>query len=315
MKFILAFLLIYLSLSAFSQTRSKYDFDLEFLSASRESFSTTVEKKDSLWYAKKYYIHLKRLQMQGSFKDKECENEHGHFSFFHPNGAISSQGIFINGKKEGVWRSYYSNKMLKDSAFYINGKIAGTKMHWYSNGNVADSSVWKEDESGVFISWFDNGMPSSGGMYAAGKKLHGKWRFFHKNGKPSAIEAYDKGKLLSAEYFDESGNRMDSALQDKRATFPGGSSNWRRYLEKNLKIPNESGLISEAIVVVVNAVVDEDGNVSNVEVSIPGRPAYNESAVNVMANSIKWIPAISHNRRVVSAIRQQVNFFIAAGSP
>lgn len=89
------------------------------------------------------------------------------------------------------------------------------------------------------------------------------------------------------------------------AGYPGGATAWQRYLNKNLRFP-EAALDEEmSFSVVVQFVVDEEGNVCDVE-AIRGSKALGAEAVRVIEQSGKWIPAkkLSNGRCIRSFKRQ-----------
>lgn len=43
------------------------------------------------------------LKATGSYADETFRLPHGHFVFFHPNGAVESEGNYSRGRKDGVW--------------------------------------------------------------------------------------------------------------------------------------------------------------------------------------------------------------------
>jgi len=91
--------------------------------------------------------------------------------------------------------------------------------------------------------------------------------------------------------------------------YPGGRSAWLRYLNKNFHYPDEA--ISNEVqgVVVIQFIVDKEGNVSNVEViSGPDQGGLREEAVRVIRKSGTWIPAIQNGRKVKSYKKQPVIF-------
>src|SRR5947199_7863837 len=93
--------------------------------------------------------------------------------------------------------------------------------------------------NGVYVSWFDNGSPSSAGRYVEFNKQQGKWRYFHKNGKLSSLEIYDHGVLKDKNYFDEDGNPItDTTSSDRNVQFAGGEKAWHKYLSQNLYFPS-----------------------------------------------------------------------------
>jgi protein TonB len=74
------------------------------------------------------------------------------------------------------------------------------------------------------------------------------------------------------------------------AEYPGGPAAWQRFLSKNMRFPVDS--IDNEIQgsVVVRFVVDEAGNVCNVE-AVKGSATLVAEAMRVIKQSGKWIPA------------------------
>ncbi|HEY4112380.1 energy transducer TonB [Puia sp.] len=96
---------------------------------------------------------------------------------------------------------------------------------------------------------------------------------------------------------------------EKESEFPGGSAAWLRFLNKNLKVPDDA--INNGISgrVVVRFIVDKEGNVSDVEaVSGPEEGGLRQAAVKVIKMSGKWIPAIQNGRMVKSYKQQPIIF-------
>jgi protein TonB len=93
------------------------------------------------------------------------------------------------------------------------------------------------------------------------------------------------------------------------ASFPGGMTQWARFLNKNLRYPDEA--INQGIggTVMVQFVVDLDGNVSDVKaISGPETGGLREEAERVIKKSGKWVPAIQNGRHVKAYRRQPVTF-------
>lgn len=287
-----------------------YDYLWHPCEATAARFFTELDKKDALWERKDYFIHERSLQMKGVYTDTSCKIAQGPFVYYYSNKTLQQQGNYKDGKKDGLWMDYYPNGMIEDSITYITGNKTGTSYAWHSNGYLQDSAVWNGDGSGVEVSWFDNGNPASAGRYSAGYKQNGKWQYFHKNGRMSAIESYDKGVLTEKQYFDEDGNGIaDTANRDHDAIFPGGTKAWQKYMAKNLYFPTQYKFENaDKAVVVVDAVIDEDGNITDVELNTPLYPAFDEIALKVIKQSPKWQPAVQHNRRVKYRIIQAVYF-------
>jgi len=287
-----------------------YDYSWKECDLSSARFYAHIEKTDSGWHRSDYFIHERKLQMDGTFEDADCKVSNGRFYYFHANGVIESTGNYVHGKREGLWLRNHSNGMMSDSTVYLNGRPFGTAMSWYENGYLHDSAAWNEDGSGVEVSWFDNGIPSSAGRYGAGQKETGKWQFFHSNGNLSASENYVNGVLTDKQYFDEQGNKINNTTSnDRDAVFKGGLKAWQKYLTKQLYFPSEYKIVnSDKAVVVISYIIDEDGNVTNVFVSTPFYPQFDKIAENVIKKSPQWIPAMKHNRRIKYYLSQPVVF-------
>jgi len=111
--------------------------------------------------------------------------------------------------------------------------------------------------------------------------------------KPKVVEDYDR-TFTKVEIESE---------------YPGGTAAWMRYLNKNFRYPEDA--INNEIqgTVVVQFIVDKEGNVSNVEaVSGPEAGGLRQEAIRVIVHSGKWIPAIQNGRNVKSYKKQPVQF-------
>lgn len=92
--------------------------------------------------------------------------------------------------------------------------------------------------------------------------------------------------------------------------FPGGTAAWQRFLQKNLHIPEVAEDAQGTVV--IQFIVDENGNVSNVEaISGPEKGGLREEAVRVIRKSGQWTPAIQNGRKVKSYKRQPITIVIS----
>ncbi|WP_431213747.1 energy transducer TonB [Puia sp. P3] len=95
--------------------------------------------------------------------------------------------------------------------------------------------------------------------------------------------------------------------------FPDGPAAWLRFLHRNLVVPNDAIDQNISGQVMVQFIVDEEGNVSNVQaVSGPVGGGLREEAVRVIKKSGKWTAAIQNGRKVKSYKRQPITFAVAS---
>jgi len=95
--------------------------------------------------------------------------------------------------------------------------------------------------------------------------------------------------------------------------FPGGGAAWLRYLNKNLRYPDDAVNNEIQGTVVVQFIVDKEGNVSDVQaISGPDNGGLREEAIRVIKKSGKWTPAVQNGRQVKSYKKQPIVFKLEA---
>jgi len=122
----------------------------------------------------------------------------------------------------------------------------------------------------------------------------------------------DAGKGIvgpPARNHDETDYNQTFTKVEIESMYPGGAAAWLRYLNKNFRYPEDAITNEIQGTVVVQFIVDRDGNVSDVEaVSGPESGGLREEAIRVIRQSGKWIPAIQNGRQVKSYKKQPVVF-------
>jgi protein TonB len=95
--------------------------------------------------------------------------------------------------------------------------------------------------------------------------------------------------------------------------YPGGPAAWLRYLNKNFRYPDEAVNNEIQGTVVVQFIVDKEGNVSDVSaISGPTDGGLRDEAVRVIKKSGKWTPAVQNGRQVKSYKKQPIVFKLEA---
>ncbi|WP_207512028.1 energy transducer TonB [Longitalea luteola] len=108
-------------------------------------------------------------------------------------------------------------------------------------------------------------------------------------------------------------DRADDGIFRKveiESEYPGGLAAWQRFLYKNLRYPQEAVDQNIQGVVVVQFIVDKEGNVSDVE-AVSGPQELQAEAIRVIRKSGKWTPAIQNGNKVKSYKKQPVGFRMA----
>ena len=89
--------------------------------------------------------------------------------------------------------------------------------------------------------------------------------------------------------------------------YPGGIAAWMRYLTKSLHYPDAAQSAEIQGDVLVQFIVDKEGNVSDVQ-AVSGPDELREEAIRVIRKSGKWTPAIQNGRTVKSYKKQPIKF-------
>jgi protein TonB len=124
---------------------------------------------------------------------------------------------------------------------------------------------------------------------------------------PPASDA-GKGVVEAPKKDEEDYDRLFTKVEIE-SSYPGGTQAWQRYLNKNLRFPDEA--INNEIqgTVLVQFIVDRDGNVSEVQaVGGPDQGGLRDEAVRVIKKSGKWTPAVQNGRNVKSYKKQPITF-------
>jgi periplasmic protein TonB len=92
--------------------------------------------------------------------------------------------------------------------------------------------------------------------------------------------------------------------------FEGGPAAWARFLNRNLRYPQDAADNLIQGQVIVQFIVDQEGNISNVE-AISGPDELKQEAIRVIKKSGKWTAAIQNGRKVKSYKKQPIVFRLA----
>jgi len=286
-----------------------FTWDWQPCELSEASFASNIKKTDSGYQRTDFFLATHQAQMLGLYEDAGTEIKNGFFAFYYSNGMLEKTGAFKNNKREGNWLAYYRDGSLKDSAHYRDGQVTGTAFSWHQDGYIADSVVHFPGGAALSVSWYDDGQPSAAGHLLNGA-LQGPWQYFHQNGNIAAKEVYDSGRLVSRTYFNEQGiAERDTANKDRDPEFPGGEKAWEKFVQKNLQFPKGYQITNaNKVTILASALIDAEGNVTNPVIEIPFEKNFEANVMAMIKKSPRWLPAISHNRKVKGKITLPLTF-------
>jgi antitoxin component YwqK of YwqJK toxin-antitoxin module len=74
-------------------------------------------------------------------RGKEILQEEKHF---YQNGKLKMNGKFLNGKRDGEWKSYFANDQIQSIGSFINGIRTGEVKVYRPNGTLIYEGFYKE---------------------------------------------------------------------------------------------------------------------------------------------------------------------------
>lgn len=157
------------------------------------------------------------------------------YKTFFPNGHIKKEGLFMNGKKDGVWKDYDVlgkiqseenwNKGLQSGLqkyFFSNGnlrltyacdsnKVSGKITRYFSNGHVSEISYYKKNEgyTGECTSLYSNDSVKTRTFYSE-NKIKSRKLNYSPDGQLNTEEKYSSsGDLIGIKYYDYQGKYLN----------------------------------------------------------------------------------------------------------
>jgi antitoxin component YwqK of YwqJK toxin-antitoxin module len=193
----------------------------------------TNEGKESL--VKDFYNNGK-VQMEGEYSSIDPDIENGVFKWYSKKGELTMKGHFVNGKRDGVWETYYKTD-----------NYAGTK--------IKEIATFKDNIlNGKYIKWkggidFDN---SNTFVSFSPQANHWKYEGFLKNGKLDGIFKvwiiYTTNTTASFDYKPSCRYRMDFYTTCKfnngyQAMITDGGNSSYNLGQRNIVYDNNNKLV------------------------------------------------------------------------
>lgn len=122
----------------------------------------------------------------------------------------------------------------------------------------------------------------------------------------------DEGKGVVEEQKEDPNKIFEKV--EIEASFKGGESAWRKYLERNLNanVPVDNGAPEGTYTVYVQFVVSKDGSISDVKALTNHGYGMEKEAVKVIQKGPAWTPAIQNGRSVNAYRKQPITFRVTS---
>ena len=221
----------------------------------------------------------------------------GEFRFyvedFFPGGTIQMTGTYKSirpDNKDGHFVYWYENGEKQMDCYYRDNILQGPLREWYSSGqpeSYQDFSGGLLD--GEYSSWQEDGSMKLKARYHKGEK-HGNFQSYYPNGKMVRNDYFENGQLVEGKCFSIEGEPVEYFPYVLMPSFPGGQSALRKFIENELKYPDEARRRGIEGVVIILFTVDETGNVIEPRVVNGDREYFNTEALRVASKLSQWVP-------------------------
>ena len=116
---------------------------------------------------------------------------------FFDKGSLIAKGNYTNDQQDGIWE-YYKNGTLIEKR---NWKLGLVQLHeFFTNGTLVNRKDFYESGINNITEIYTDGILSLRGPWKDNEQ-HGEWKSYDKSGTVTNISHFEKGKILTDEYF------------------------------------------------------------------------------------------------------------------
>nr|WP_256471433.1 energy transducer TonB [Solitalea agri] len=151
--------------------------------------------------------------------------------------------------------------------------------------------------SGKCQYWFDNGELKEVVNYYE-NKFDGTVSTYYKGGQLKRKDIYKLDSLVEGHCYDSTGAEKNHTVFHKRPEFPGGTNTLLNFLSRNLKYPSVSRRLGIEGKVLVQFVVNPNGQIINARIKQGLTTDLDTEALRVVNSLPSWEPGIHDGEKV-----------------
>ncbi len=108
--------------------------------------SVLTKKENGVFINRIFYPELDQITSLRTYASENMKTLNGKSISWSDDGIKTSEGNYLNGKKEGIWKGFNKDGMLKEEINYISGKKEGKFTHFDETGKIINEGIYKNDE-------------------------------------------------------------------------------------------------------------------------------------------------------------------------
>ncbi len=146
------------------------------------------------------------------FKESEGlfvnEKKQGVWKYYNHDSIVIAEENYKNGVPDGVWKTFYANGQLLDEIPYVNGVKEGTWTQYFYDGRLKTKATYVNGLlEGLATFYHPNGRVFISGPYLHNLK-DGTWIHLNDKGETEKKEIWKSGTLAAEEYYDKKLEKM-----------------------------------------------------------------------------------------------------------
>jgi len=133
----------------------------------------------------------------------------GYWVFTSPDDSTRlKEGYYVDGKKTGVWRSFFPSGVVSHEITWENDTARGLARFYYPDGTLREEGYWTGSFwTGTYRYFHDTGKAAYEFYYNSNGRREGEQRYFHADGALKFRGEWNNGDITGQlEVFNQEGN-------------------------------------------------------------------------------------------------------------
>lgn len=112
------------------------------------------------------------------------------------NGRVELTGTLLDGKRTGMWESFYEDGTPASKGAYKDDEEEGPWVYWFENGRIQNEGAFAKGQPiGIWKGYYEDGKPATEGAYRDGLP-DGAWKVYDEETGESRIVKYLSGEQI-----------------------------------------------------------------------------------------------------------------------
>lgn len=122
----------------------------------------------------------------------------GYWAIFSPEDfSIMEEGSYVDGKKDGLWKTYFPNGNVSHEITWRNGVARGSVRSYYPDGKLREEGNWQEFcWVGTYRYYHPTGQSAYEFHFNRNGRREGEQRYFYPDGVLKYRGKWDNGAIL-----------------------------------------------------------------------------------------------------------------------